>query len=426
MKISVIIPTRSRASYLRAALQSAFVAADRAGCPVEIVVSDNASDDDTSDVVAEFADPRLISRRTSARFSMRQNFEFALSHSTGSHIVFCGDDDAVLPNGLRILSRLIAADDPDIVKWRVLNYLWPDPATGIPGTLKVRPQRLDGRLRKIQPRAVLERFAQADFTTYREGGMIYHGCVSRRLIDRAVAATGGPYFRGSSPDVFTSMQALMVTDRPMLRINLPITLGGASPRSNGAAAQTAAVAGHSVAGSEYGQFIAESERDPYQCRLPANCQSLDMVQLDCLQTAAALHGSDVQIDLEAWQQRIAADIAGFAEPARGASLDLAREVFGMEIALPPLSNGSHHGPVPEVPKPETVDTAAGGRTTARMRHRLTSLSYAGGAAMADVAAAAGLLDHLLDLDGFEQPGTGLLPAVLRILRQHTRAGKLAG
>jgi hypothetical protein len=424
MKLSLVIPTRERAEYLASALHSALEAADNASCPVEIIVSDNASQDETPRLLGSITDPRIVVLRSERRLSMRENFEFALAGTTGSHIVFVGDDDAVLPNGLRILARLIAAEDPDIVKWRVLNYLWPDPAGGGPGRLKFRPLQLDGRVRRLDPRAVLQRFGRARFRSYHEGGMIYHGCISRRLIDRVVSVSEGPYFRGSSPDVFTSLQALMVTDRPMVKINLPLTLGGASPRSNGAAGQKAAVSGTPVAGSEFSRFVAESERDPYQCKLPAACQSLGMVTLDCLQSAAALHGSDVQIDTEAWKKRIAADIAGFAQPARHESLDLAREVFGMEITVPPHAGLPNAQPQPEPPGQAARDNPENRATQTRLRHSPASLVYSGGDIMSDSAKAAGLLDQLLGLDQFDKPGSGVWSALIRVWELHTRARKL--
>lgn len=421
MKISVIIPTRSRAEYLHYALTSALVARDRADCDVEIIVSDNQSDDDTAKVLSRFEPQGVRVLRTPERYSMRHNFEFALSAATGTHVVYIGDDDAVLPNGLRVLSRLILEHEPDIVKWRVLNYIWPDPAAGQPGWLRIRPTRLDGRLERIDPGGVLDGLARADFKSYQDGGMIYHGCVSRRLIDAAIAGSGGPYFWGSAPDVFTSLQALMVADTPMLRINLPITLGAASPRSNGSAWQKSAAAGTGVKGSEYALFIAESSTDPYQCRLPAKCQSLNMMVLDCLQTAAKVQGKALEIDLSLWQEKIALEIAGFAEPARSTSLDLAREVFGMQIALPPAPPSAAAGPLQA-----SQNSISDGAGATLLRQRPTTLDYRGGEVMADCASVAAMLDQLVDLEHFQRPATGTLSALVRILQIHARARRVAG
>lgn len=419
-KISLVIPTRERAEYLAFALRSARIAADNAGVPVEIVVSDNASDDATASVIAAFDDPRIVARRSDRRLSMRENFEFALSHASGSHILFIGDDDAVLPNGLRLLGDLIATHDVDIVKWRVLNYIWPDAVRGVPGHLKVRPQTLDGRIRLKDPKQVLADFAASRFRTYHEGGMIYHGCVSRRLIMRACAQGKGPFFRGSSPDVFTSLQALMVTDRPMVHINLSITLGGASPRSNGAAGQAAAKSVGSSGATEFARFIAETGDDPWQCRLPVHCKSLTMITLDCLLAAANLHGIQIGIDRNAWAKRIAQDIASFAEPARSECLGLAEAVFGLKVRLPEAS--VYPSMVAEPISSSDPDLAPDHTV---LRRGLSKLVFSGGAFLSDAAAAAELLDQLLQIESARPDAICRSRGLWRVLRAHLRAGSFA-
>ena len=415
MSLSLVIPTRERAEYLAPAIRSALRAADRAPCPVEVVISDNASGDATPEVIASFGDPRIVALRSETRLSMRENFEFALSRCSGSHVVFIGDDDAVLPNGLRILAGLIAAHDPDIINWRILNYLWPDPATGAPGSLKARPHQLDGRLRTVDPTAVLDMFARATFRSYHQGGMIYNGCISRRLIDRAMAGSSGPYFRGSSPDVFTSLQALMVSNRPILRINLPITMGGASPKSNGAAGQKVAVVGSATTGTEFARFIAESARDPYQCRLPAGCQSLQMVILDCLLAAAALHGVTLSLDRAAWQTRIEADVARFSEPARSDCTAMAKAVFQMDLRLPVVLD-------PEVLTRTARPLAA---DAPRVRHSASKIVVSGGDVMADAEAAADFLDKWLNLARYRSLTPGFLQAAGQIARLHASVRRFA-
>ncbi|PTW50383.1 glycosyltransferase family 2 protein [Rhodovulum kholense] len=415
--ISLVIPTRERAHYLDAAIRSALVAADAADAPVEIVVSDNASTDDTPAVIAGFDDPRIVAVRTDRRLSMRENFQFALSNTTGDHVLFIGDDDAVLPNGLRLLAALIARHDPDIVKWRVMTYLWPDPRTGAAGTLRVRPQALDGRLKRLDPAAVLDGFARAQFRSYHDGGMIYHGCLSRRLIARAEAGSGGPFFRGSSPDVFTSLQALMVTDRPILRISLPLTLGGSSPRSNGAAGQKLAISGASGEGTEFAKFIAETGSDPYQCRLPVSCPSLSMITLDCLQCAAELQAYPLTIDAAAWSARIAADIGRFAEPTRSACEALARVLLGPDFRL--------EGPAPEsAPAAAAAMPAPAPPDGPTLRRLSTTLHFEGGRMTADAAAAADTLDRLVRFDRADARPPGALGRVRNVLGQHARARQM--
>ena len=208
LKISLVIPTRERVFYLRHAINTALKAAECADCEIEVVISDNASSDETEEYLTQIDDKRLVRARSDKRLSMRENFEFALSHATGSNIVFIGDDDAVLPNGLGLLRKIIEERDPDIIKWRVLNYYWPNPQFGQAASFKIRPQLLDGRFKEHNPVAILQSFARADIRSYSKGGMIYHGCISRRLIERVKSSGKGPYFRGSSPDVFPLFKRL--------------------------------------------------------------------------------------------------------------------------------------------------------------------------------------------------------------------------
>lgn len=419
MKLSVVIPTRERAEYLQSSLQSALLAADQAQVPVEIVVSDNASTDATQQVLAAITDPRIILLRTERRLSMRENFEFALSHTTGSHILFIGDDDAVLPNGLRILARLIRAHDPDIVKWRVPSYKWPDLSTGASGILKVRPHLLTGKVTMLDPHRVLASFAQGRARTYHKGGMIYHGCVSRRLIEIAMATAEGPYFRGSSPDVFTSLRAIMVTDRPMIHIALPLTLGGASPRSNGASGKKNANSGKPHQGTEYASFITESADDPWQCRLPANCLSLNMVTLDCLQSASKLHQPDLHIDLDQWSKRILQEIKGFAEPARSMSLSQANTLMGLTLQLPEASPASVTVKAVEK-KPALAEKLA----ATRLKRGLSRLVFQGGADLEHSAGAAAFLDRLASLTQADGSDPGRFFGMLNFAKMHMGARRM--
>lgn len=415
-KISLVIPTRERETYLAVTLRSALLAADNADCEIEIVVSDNASSDDTPEVVARFADPRIVYRRTEQRLSMRENFQFALSHTTGDYIVYIGDDDSILPNGMRVLSRLVGRYDPDVVKWGTAFYTWPDPDVGAPGKLYMRPRWFDGRIEHLCPESVLETFERASFLDYKDGGMIYHGCISRRMIDRIEAKADGPFFRGSSPDVFTSMQTLMVADSPILNAKLPITLAGASPRSNGASGQKHAKSDGIAEGSEYSKFIEETGQDPWQCRLPVQCASLELITLDCLQSAAKIHSRDLAIDVDAWTRRISNEVRRFNEPMRSECVGFAKMLLGSDLDLQPV-------PSRAVTKRSTEKSKLAAQG-ARLRHKPSKLTFYGGENMGDAASAAALLDNLVHLSKVDGAPIGGLRAMVNVLGQHGTARSL--
>jgi hypothetical protein len=239
------------------------------------------------------------------------------------------------------------------------------------------------------------------------------------LIEAAVAVSDGPYFRGSSPDVFTSLRALMVSDRPMIHLALPITLGGASPRSNGAAGKKNANSGGALQGTEYASFITESADDPWQCRLPSSCQSLNMVTLDCLQSAAKLHRPELKIDLGKWSERIAKEISQFAEPARSTCLSQANDVLGLSLQL---SDRAQAPIVTETKKKTQAHSERSGTT--RLRHGPSRLAYQGGEQISDCAKAAAFLDTLACMNREDSAHSSRLNSIVNFTRIHLGAARM--
>jgi len=194
-------------------------------------------------------------------------------------------------------------------------------------------------------------------------------------------------------------------------------MGGASPRSNGAAGQKTATGETDIAGSEYARFVEESQSDPWQCRLPARCQSTVMVTLDCLTTAADLHAVALKIDRDAWIRRIRQDLARFGDAGRSNCLVLARDILGLDIVA--------FKSKPAVRFPQATLAPALPVTGPSSRLGLARLSFSGGAEMADAATAAAHLDRVLSLDDFTGPISGRMSALRSVLRLHTMARRMA-
>ena len=74
---TVVIPTRERCDTLEHSLRTC-VTQDYDN--LEILISDNFSQDRTREVVESFNDKRIRYINTGKRLSMTDNFEFALSH----------------------------------------------------------------------------------------------------------------------------------------------------------------------------------------------------------------------------------------------------------------------------------------------------------------------------------------------------------
>jgi glycosyltransferase involved in cell wall biosynthesis len=105
-QVSVVIPTYNRAAYLREAIESVLA---QQYPPAEIVVSDNASSDNTAEVVAFFDDNRIRYHRQPANVGMTANWQTAISLARHTYVAPLSDDDCYLPehlaNGIEALER---------------------------------------------------------------------------------------------------------------------------------------------------------------------------------------------------------------------------------------------------------------------------------------------------------------------------------
>lgn len=392
MKISIAIPTRSRAIYLKNCLESVLIAADAASCPVEIVVLDNASTDNTAEVVKEFTSDRIVYFRQSKRVSMRQNFEDALSQTSGTHVIFIGDDDGILPNGIRILQEIIAQYQPEIIKWRTLNFIWPNDQTQVPGHLELRPRKLSGRIRQMNPSKIRDNFLNGKQRNYRDGGMIYHGCISRKLIDRVCDLSDGTYFWCSSPDVYTSVANILAAQMDIFNIDRPISLGGASPRSNGVSAKNMAQTGNTTDAKEVMSFISEAENDLFRSTVSDQCMSIELHLLGALELACKLQNIPFRINKKNWIARVNKEISTFSPAMAAACNDDLKKMLDTEIE------------VTDAPKPIDANTIDAAEYDMRkmadepliLKHKLSKTTISGGAQMADIVQASRFLDDLVN------------------------------
>lgn len=106
-KVSVLVPTWNYAGYLPEALDS-ILAQDFAD--YEIVVSDDASTDDSAAVLARYAarDPRLRVQIQPKNLGMVANWNWCLQQARGDYVKFLfGDDCFAAPTALRQLVALL-------------------------------------------------------------------------------------------------------------------------------------------------------------------------------------------------------------------------------------------------------------------------------------------------------------------------------
>jgi glycosyltransferase involved in cell wall biosynthesis len=89
-KVSVIIPTYNRSSYLKRAIQSVL---NQNHDNIEVIVVDDTSTDNTEEVVQSFHDDRIIYIKNEKNKGANFSRNVGLKKATGTYISFLDDDD---------------------------------------------------------------------------------------------------------------------------------------------------------------------------------------------------------------------------------------------------------------------------------------------------------------------------------------------
>jgi glycosyltransferase involved in cell wall biosynthesis len=110
-KVSVVIPTYNRSELLRRTLQSVL---DQTFTDFEVIVSDNASTDDTAEVMASFDDPRVQYTRLPENIGMLGNLTRCFRLGDAPYVMLLHSDDLIRP-GLLAAAVPVLDEHPEIV-----------------------------------------------------------------------------------------------------------------------------------------------------------------------------------------------------------------------------------------------------------------------------------------------------------------------
>jgi hypothetical protein len=235
--LSVIIPTRERCQTLPYTIRTA-LAQDVA--ELEVIVSDNASEDDTPRVLQSFSDPRLRSVRAPRRLSMCDHWEFALGHARGRYVLFIGDDDAVMPGRLSALFSFIDTAPSALYYWPRHMYHWP--IAGKPAYVSVIVS--SGSMRRMKLAQSVRRSLQLGGWGFQTLPKAYHAAVARDLLEELKRRTGR-VFHSTQPDVFTAF-ALPALCGEAIDLGFPVTMMGRSAQSTGGSVRLRSSDGNAV------------------------------------------------------------------------------------------------------------------------------------------------------------------------------------
>jgi len=106
MRISICIPTYNRGPFIGELLDSILAQRGHA-CEVEVVISDNASTDETEAVIARYRDrlPGLIYHRATQNLGADRNFLKVVELASGNYCWLMGSDDKLEPGSIAEIEK---------------------------------------------------------------------------------------------------------------------------------------------------------------------------------------------------------------------------------------------------------------------------------------------------------------------------------
>lgn len=135
--LSICIPTYNRASLLEKCLESIVLSAAKWEGAVELVISDNASSDETQDIGSVFHKrfPYLRYHRNSENIGPERNFRIAAEMASGVYVWLFGDDDRMTPEAVStVLQHLQAGYDLVVMNFSV----WSEDFSSVVRSVNIR------------------------------------------------------------------------------------------------------------------------------------------------------------------------------------------------------------------------------------------------------------------------------------------------
>jgi glycosyltransferase involved in cell wall biosynthesis len=228
--LSIIIPTKNRQYTALYAIESALKLKDS---NIEVIVQDCS---DTNILKSQIEDKYVDDKRikyyyTDEPVSMTENWNLAISRTSGKYLCAIGDDDAVLPSILDVVYWMNGQDiDAALPPW--ITYIWKDAYIGSFSNSRLTfAKSFDGSIYKIDlEKEYIKKSINCGFGYTDNLPNIYHGIIKKDILNKHKMAHGN-YLNGSSLDVYCAF-ALSKYTKSLFYIDYPFTIRGACGKSN--------------------------------------------------------------------------------------------------------------------------------------------------------------------------------------------------
>jgi len=208
--LSICVPSRNRQIYFQEAIKSLLMSTRD---DVEFVFADNSDDPSImDDFICGFeGDTRIRYLRSGATpLSMMDNWERALTAATGRFVSFIGDDDFIDPELAGFIVNLEKNVSADAIAWTGPNYIWPtEGSQPRPITISLKTSVTQFDKRHLMRKAFhWEGCSHVPLN----GFSIYHGALSRRLLEKVRLMGNGRYFEFPVIDYEMAFKAILLGD----------------------------------------------------------------------------------------------------------------------------------------------------------------------------------------------------------------------
>jgi len=281
---------------------------EQACSSLEIVVSDNASSDETRSVVGRFQDSRIRYVNTGKALSMPKSWEFALNAAQGEWISILSDDSVLSPALLKELYPKIADFKSDFISWPYARYYFPSwPKTEEKNSLHYLPFK--GGTRRLSSREELKRLYKSS-SFIASSPSIYKGFCHRSVIDRA-RKRSGVFFDPPAPDYSAAAATLFLTEG-FTFIDRPYTIMGTAKESIGESS-------NQDRGEAFQRFIAEFEGENIFSHVPLPLYVTRNIISEALLRTSQSMGEKIEVDWPTYFKECYRDLLRLS--ANGISID---------------------------------------------------------------------------------------------------------
>jgi hypothetical protein len=229
-RYSILLPTRNGASLLEGCVRSVL---DQPYEDMELIVSNNASEDGTAEILERFAgDPRLRVLRQDTALAVTDNWNACLEVSSGERLTLIGDDDLLLPGYFERADALLERHgQPDVLQHNSYAFAFPgfagsDVSQYDDSFCKLAPPLpTQGEVSAAQRRDVVGALFRFDFPIVLN---LQTALVTRAALD----ALPGGRFKPPFPDFWALAGMMLTVDRWVVDPER-LTVIGVSPKSFG-------------------------------------------------------------------------------------------------------------------------------------------------------------------------------------------------